>query len=184
MEISCVAAMDHNRLIGADNNIPWHLPGDLAHFRELTLGHPIIMGRRTHESIGITLDDRLNIILTRNEDYLTFEDCEVTHTKEEALQEARNTGTDEAMIIGGEAIYEMFLPESDRLHLTVVHNTFDGTVYFPEFDVSEWTITDVEDHDADEENPHDYSFLTLEQNGEAAQDRPKSRFELPDFFSP
>lgn len=182
MKISCVAAMDHKRLIGAEGDIPWHLPADLKHFRSLTLDHPIIMGRKTHESIGVTLDRRLNIILTRNENYETFEECEVVHGKQDALREARRTETDEAMIIGGESIYEMFLPDADYLYLTIVHDTFEGSVYFPEFDPNEWTITEVEDHDADEENGYDYSFLTLERNVNAKEDQPKSIFFLPEFL--
>ncbi|MFB6344430.1 MAG: dihydrofolate reductase [bacterium] len=183
MKISCAAALDHNRLIGSEGEIPWHLPADLKHFRQLTLGHPIIMGRKTHESIGVPLDQRLNIILTNDDNYETFDDCKIVHSKAEALRTAKGTESDEATVIGGESIYEMFLPETDVLHLTVVHDTFEGSVYFPDFSVSEWTITGIEDHRADQENPHDYSFYTLKRDPNSTDTPPESQFDIPGFLA-
>lgn len=175
--------MDRNRLIGSDGKIPWHLPADLKHFREITLGHPVIMGRKTHESIGTPLDGRLNIILTRDRKYETFDECEVVHSRDTAEQKAKGADSDELMVIGGESIYEMYLPGAEVLYLTLVHGEFQGDVYFPKFDPRNWTITRVEDHHADENNPHDYSFYTLVRNETSKRNSGKSKFPEPDFLN-
>lgn len=163
MIISLIAAMDKNRVIGQNGRLPWRLPADMRRFVELTLGKPVIMGRKTYESIPPKfkpLHGRTNIILTHNLDY-DAPGCFVAHTIEEALAAA--DGAPEVMVIGGAAVYEQFLPRADRLYLTIIDAAFDGDATFPPYDHSAWTITAREVHEPDEKNPYPYEFLTLEK---------------------
>ncbi len=158
MIISIIAGMDKNRLIGQDNRLPWKLPADMKHFRRMTLGKPVLMGRKTFESIGKFLPKRTNIILTHDREYHA-EGCVVTHCIEEALVAAKNH--EEIMIIGGASIYALFLPRADRLYLTLIHHCFEGKVYFPAFNLADWQEVKRIDCQADEKNPYSYSFLFL-----------------------
>ncbi len=160
MQISIIAAMAENRVIGKENGLPWRLPADLRHFRRLTLGKPVIMGRRTYESLGKPLPERTNIIVTRNPHYLAA-GCTIVHSLEEAL--GRAAGAAEAMIIGGGSLYTEALPRAHRLYLTQVHQVFPGDVSFPEFDLSQWREVERQDHEPDARNPVAYSFITLER---------------------
>ena len=160
MKIAIIAAMAENRVIGKDNDLPWRLPADLRHFRRLTLGKPVIMGRRTYESLGKPLPERRNIIVTGNRRYRTA-GCMVVHSLEEALEQAAEAP--EAMIMGGGALYAEALPRADRLYLTLVHQVFHGDVSFPEFDPSQWREVEREDHEPDDRNPVAYSFVTLDR---------------------
>ena len=160
MQIAIIAAMDENRVIGKENRLPWRLPADLRHFRRLTLGKPVIMGRKTYESLGKPLPERRNIVVTRNRRYLA-EGCTIVHSLEEAL--GQTAGAPEVMIIGGETLYAAALPRAHRLYLTLVHQVFTGDVSFPEFDLSRWREVEREDHEPDERNPVAYSFLTLDR---------------------
>ena len=135
MIISIIAGMDKNRLIGQGNRLPWRLPADMKHFRRHTLGKPVLMGRKTFESIGKPLPKRTNIILTRDRGY-SAEGCIVAHSIEEALDTARTC--DEIMIIGGASIYVLFLPRAHRLYLTYIHDCFEGDIYFPTFNLADW----------------------------------------------
>ena len=126
--------MGKNRAIGLAGRLPWHLPADLKRFRAITLGAPIIMGRRTHESIGRPLPGRKNIVLTHAPDYRA-EGCTVVHSVEEALREAAG---EEAMVIGGASVYRDFLPRADRIHLTLIHGDFPADTFFPEIDRAAW----------------------------------------------
>ena len=166
MIISIIAGMDKNRLIGQGNRLPWRLPADMKHFRRYTLGKPVLMGRKTFESIGKPLPNRTNIILTHDLDYRA-EGCVVTHSIEEALD--RVSGCEEVMIIGGASIYELFLPRADRLYLTHVHDCFDGDIYFPPFDITDWQEVKRVDCQPDGKNPHPYSFLFLHRRSKDAQ---------------
>ena len=161
MLTSLIWAMADNRTIGIENRLPWKLPADMQWFREHTLGKPIIMGRLTFESFGAKpLPGRRNIIISRNADYQT-EGIEVVGSLEEALQ--RVAQTEEAMIIGGMSIYQQALPQADRLYMTLVHTEVEGDAWFPDFDLSEWKEVKREDHEADDKNPHAYSFVILER---------------------
>jgi dihydrofolate reductase len=160
MKISIVVAMAANRVIGRDNQLPWHLPADLKHFKETTMGKPILMGRKTWESIGRPLPGRTNIVITRDENY-DAPGCVVVHSIEAALQAAAKQ--DEVMIIGGAEFYRQVLPQTDRIYLTRINEDFDGDTLFPELDSSEWQEAGRIDCDADENNPHSYSFITLDR---------------------
>lgn len=138
--ISLIVAMDRNRLIGKDGSLPWHIPEELKFFKETTTGHPIIMGRKTHESIKKALPKRTNIVLTRQENYCAAENCLVVSTPQEAVELAQSReGSDEIFIIGGSSIYEAFLPMADRLYITEIDESFEGDVYFPELSES-WKV--------------------------------------------
>ena len=160
MLVSIIAAMDRNRLIGKKNQLPWRLPADLAHFKKVTFGKPVIMGRKTFESIGRPLPGRTNIVLTGSADF-SAEGVLVAHSLEQALEHA--AGADEAMIIGGSMIYRLALPIADRLYLTYVDNDHEGDAWFPEFDPADWRVIASEQHAADENNSCDYSFVTCER---------------------
>jgi dihydrofolate reductase len=165
--ISIIAAMAENRVIGSHNALPWKLPADLRHFRTLTTGHHVIMGRRNYESIGRPLPHRKNIVVTRRSGY-TAPGCLVTHSLEEALELAR--GDPEVFIIGGGEIYRQALDRADRQYLTLVHARVAGDTLFPEFDWNEWKVLSRERHEADDKNPHAYSFITLERIRETTSD--------------
>ena len=165
MIISIIAGMDKNRLIGQGNRLPWRLPADMKHFRRHTLDKPVLMGRKTYESIGKPLPKRTNIILTHDRDYQA-DGCIVTLSIEEALDTA--SGYEEIMIIGGASIYELFLPRADRLYLTYIHGCFEGDVYFPAFHIADWQEVKRVDCQPDEKNLHPYSFLFLHRRSEDA----------------
>lgn len=152
--------MSKNRVIGKDNALPWNMPNDMKHFRNLTRGKPVIMGRKTYESIGKPLPNRLNIIITRDQEYRA-EGCNVVHSIDEAIAAAQ--GNDEIMVIGGSQIYKEFLPKANRMYLTFIEAEIDGDAYFPAYNAEEWTETSYEEHARDAENPHNYAFVTLER---------------------
>lgn len=160
--ISAILAMSENRVIGLDNQLPWHLPADLKHFKTLTTGHPIIMGRKTYQAIGKALPNRTNIILTRDATF-TAPDCIVTTSAEEALESAKEIETVEIFIIGGAEIYKIFFPYIQRIYLTQIHQQFEGDTYFQALNPNEWREVARADHVADEKNPYAYSFVALER---------------------
>lgn len=162
MIVSAIVAAANNRVIGRDNQIPWYLSSDLKYFKKKTLGHYVIMGRKSYDSIGRPLPKRTNVIVTRNLFY-TAENCLVTHSVEEALELALDNGETEVFIIGGAEIYKLSLPYLDKLYLTKVDAEIEGHVYFPELDWNEWTEISTEAHQADEKNDHDYTFCIYER---------------------
>lgn len=164
MRITLIAAMDAQRLIGKGDGLPWRLPADLKHFKALTLGKPVIMGRKTFETIGKPLPGRTNIIISRDPDYAR-EGVIVAHDLQEALDAAQEAaGADaEVMVAGGANVYFQFLPRADRMELTLVHGQFEGDAWFPAYDRRDWGVIHEEHHPADEENPYPYSFLTLQR---------------------
>jgi dihydrofolate reductase len=160
MIISLVVAMDRNRLIGRNQQLPWHLPADLRHFKEITMGKPILMGRKTWESIGRPLPGRTNVVVTASADFQA-PGCIVTHSIEEALAAV---GEDkEVMVIGGAHLYRQLLPRADRIYLTLVDHAFAGDTWFPELDERDWKECCRHDHDRDQKNPYRYSFVQLQR---------------------
>jgi len=166
MKISLVWAMAQNRVIGRNNQLPWYLPEDLKYFKRITLGKPVIMGRKTFDSIGKPLPGRTNIVVTRNRDW-SFEGVRTLDSLEAARELCENQaivdGTEEAMIIGGAEIYRQAMPLADRLYLTEVHADVEGDATFPEFDRSQWQEIAREDFEASGPNPYNYSFIILEK---------------------
>lgn len=158
MGLSMIVAMADNGAIGRDGDMPWRLPADLKHFRKLTLGHKIIMGRKTLESIPKwPLDGRENIVITRSEE--EFPGCVKVASIEEALSLC--SSVDECFVIGGATVYKQFYAHCDTLYITRVHASPDADTFFPEFREEEWLCTDSVYHPKDEKHTYDFSFQTL-----------------------
>jgi dihydrofolate reductase len=166
MLVSLVVAMARNHVIGRNNALPWHLPADLKHFKSITLGKPVIMGRRTFESIGKPLPGRTNLVLTRATGWQA-PGAITTHSIEEALSSVRDCN--EVVGIGGAEIFQRLLPLAGRIYLTRIHADIAGDTWFPPLDPVEWKVTDSVDFRADERNPHDMTFVTLERAQAAAR---------------
>ena len=161
MRLTAVVAATENDVIGRDNGMPWHLPADLAHFKAITLGHPVLMGRRTFEAIGRPLPGRRNLVLSRSPDF-TVPGVDVVHTLEAAIAAAGDVP--ELMIIGGAALYTLALPRTGRVHLTRLHMTLDGDAHFPALPESQWReVSRSPRRPADERNACDMTFLVLER---------------------
>lgn len=167
MQISMIAAMANNRVIGADNAMPWHLPADLKHFKKITLGKPIIMGRKTYASIGKALPGRLNIVVSSDVNY-KLADATVVHSCEQAIEVASEhcargkLENPEVMIIGGGTIYEHFLRFCHRLYLTQIELEVEGDTHFPDYAaIYDWQEIASEAHQAEPLNPYAYRFITL-----------------------
>lgn len=163
MKISMIAAMANGRVIGADNGMPWHLPADLRHFKQVTIGKPVIMGRKTYESIGRALPGRTNIVISSQAGY-SLDDATVVTSPEEALRVATSSpdADDEVMVIGGGTIYSSFLPSAQTLYLTFIDLEVEGDTRFPDYEAAAtWHEIAREDNQPDERNPHRYSFVTL-----------------------
>ncbi|WMS94155.1 type 3 dihydrofolate reductase [Pseudoalteromonas sp. HL-AS2] len=162
MIISMIAAMANNRVIGLNNTMPWHLPGDLQHFKKVTTGKPVIMGRKTFESIGRPLPGRRNIIITRNSQYQAT-GIEIVTTPEAALNLVADV--EEVMIIGGGNIYQQFLESAQRLYLTFIDLDVEGDTQFPDYEkVATWQVKDEIQMAADEKNQYSHKFVTLYKN--------------------
>jgi dihydrofolate reductase len=157
--ISLIVAFGTNRVIGKDNQIPWHLPADMRYFRKMTMGKPIIMGRRTYDSIGQSLSGRQNIIVTRNMN-LVAPGCLVVHSVEEALDTAMG---EEVMIIGGTQLYKQLLPRATRLYLTQIEAEFPGDRCFPVINEEDWLETSRKTYEPDEAHPYRYHFVVMER---------------------
>ncbi|MGI1679654.1 MAG: type 3 dihydrofolate reductase [Cellvibrionaceae bacterium] len=166
MRLSLIVATDENWVIGKDNEMPWHLPADLKYFKKMTINKPVIMGRKTFESIGRPLPNRENIVITRQKDWF-FDKIKTAHTFDEALQKAvsfaLNDESEEVMVIGGAQIYSQALPKAQRVYLTRIHAKFVGDTFFPQLDESEWTEVERYSNNADVSNPYDYSFIVLDR---------------------
>ncbi len=154
--LSLIAAMDENRLIGSNNKLPWHLPGDLTIFKRTTMGKSILMGRKTFESIGKALPGRRNIVITRDPEF-NAEAGEVVHSIEAALSLPHEN--DEIMLIGGASLYEQTIAQATQLYITQIHHSFEGDTWFPEFNLNDWKVDNREDFDADHSNAYAYSFI-------------------------
>lgn len=162
MILTAIAAMAENYTIGVENHLPWHLPADMKHFKEITSGHPVIMGRKTYASIGRPLPNRTNIVITRDEAFKA-PGCIVTNTIGDAISIAEQHTDDEAFVIGGAEIYQQMWTKIQRLYLTIIHHEFDGDAYFPTLMPGEWKEITRERHAVDVDNPFEYSFLTMER---------------------
>ena len=160
--------MARNRVIGRDNQLPWRLPADLAYFKRVTMGHPIIMGRRTYESIGRPLPGRLNIVVSRNPQF-SAPGCTVVPSLAEAWRAAGDA--EEVCVIGGTSIFAEALPAADRIHLTEVEAEVPGDTWFPEFDRGEWTEREVERHAPDERHAYPFRIVVLERRPPARDPR-------------
>ncbi len=160
MLVSLIVAMAKHRVIGWNDQIPWHLSADLKHFKSLTMGKPIIMGRKTFESIGRALPGRRNLVLSKQKN-LIIAGCEVFSHLEEAL--ATCDDQQEVMVIGGAAVYKKALPIADRMYLTFVDHEFNGDTFFPEWDEQEWQEVTSETHSPDDKNAYAYRFVTLDR---------------------
>ncbi|KAA9327202.1 dihydrofolate reductase [Hymenobacter busanensis] len=160
--VALVVAVAENGVIGRDNQLPWHLPNDLKQFKQVTMGHPIVMGRRTYESIGRPLPGRRNIVVTRQSDWKA-EGCEVAHSVLGALELARQYD-EQVFVIGGAEIYRQALPAADTVYLTEVHHTVPGDAALPPFTTDEWREENRERHEPDEKHAYPYSFVTLRRH--------------------
>jgi dihydrofolate reductase len=153
--------MDEKRGIGIEGKIPWHLPADLKHFKSLTMGHHIIMGRKTYESIGRPLPGRTMVVVTRNPVYQA-EGCLIAHSLESAIDKARRSGDDEVFIIGGSQIFAKALEMADRIYLTEVHATTNADVFFPAMEPDHWVEIEAEEHQVDNKNQYPLTFKILQ----------------------
>ena len=160
MIISLIAAMDRNRLIGKNNQLPWHLPADFAHFKAVTMGKPIVMGRKTFESIGRPLPERQNIVLSRNSDF-SLDGADVVNSLDQAKAVAGDAP--ELVVIGGSTIYQLALPEADRIYLTHVEGEFEGDAWFPEFESELWSVKDETSTEIDDKNAYRCRFMTYQK---------------------
>ncbi|HEX2488731.1 MAG TPA: dihydrofolate reductase [Blastocatellia bacterium] len=167
MIVSIIAAMDRKRGIGADNKLPWRLSADLKRFRELTMGHHIIVGRKTFESIGRPLPGRRMIVVTRDRNYKA-EGCDIAHSVEDATRLARERGESEAFICGGAEIYAQSIGIVDRMYLTFVDAEVAADTFFPEFDEQEWSERESFYQPADEKNQYPFTFKLMVRKGSQA----------------
>jgi dihydrofolate reductase len=160
MKLSIIAAMDKNRVIGKDGNLPWHISSDLKNFKKITMGKPILMGRKTHESIGKILPGRENIILTKKRNY-SVEGCIVKNNLDEVLSNFKKVS--ELIVMGGATLYEQTLDKAEKLYITEVRACIEGDIFFPEYDPDQWVEISRNSFEADENNEYDYSFTVLER---------------------
>lgn len=157
--ISFIVAMDRNRAIGLNNKLPWHLPGDLKFFKKTTMGHAVLMGRKTYESIGKPLPGRHNVVLTRDPNFKP-EGVTVVHSAEEA---SRLFDGDEVYVIGGAEVFKLLLPWADRLIVTHIDHEFEADTFFPELREDEWREVSREPGPTDEKNPYPYQFVVYDR---------------------
>jgi dihydrofolate reductase len=159
MTVSIIVAIGENHAIGKNNQLLWHMPNDLKHFKDITSGRTIIMGRKTFDSVGKPLPRRRNIVVTRQD--ITIPGCEVVKSIEDGLALCKDE--DEVFIGGGAEIYKLAMHLTDRIYLTIIHKSFDADTFFPEIDKTAWKEVKREDLEPDEKNPLPYSFITLER---------------------
>lgn len=159
--INFVVAMANNRTIGLNNQMPWHMPADLKHFKAITLNHPVVMGRKTYQSIGKALPGRHNIVVSRDSEF-KLTDADVVNDLQQAINACGDV--DEIMIIGGANIYQQLLPKADRLYLTMIDLDVAGDTFFPDWQGLGFHQIASEQHQADEKNPHPYRFVTFERD--------------------
>lgn len=160
MKVSLIAAMDNNRVLGKENDIPWRIPKDWEYVKNTTEGYPIILGRKNLESIGRALPGRRNIILTRDKGF-SYNGCEIVHSIEEVFELCSNE--EKIFIFGGEQIYKLFLPYVEKMYITKIHCEFEGDTFFPEVNYKEWSEVSVTQGITDEKNPYTYYFHIYER---------------------
>jgi dihydrofolate reductase len=159
MTINIIVAIAANRAIGLNNQLLWHLPNDLKHFKNHTSGYTVIMGRKTFDSVGKPLPKRRNIVITRQN--ISIEGCEVVNSLEDAIALCQTEN--EVFIVGGAEIYKQAMAITNRIYLTIVHHEFAGDTFFPEIDMKDWKETERDDRGPDEKHAFAYSFITLER---------------------
>lgn len=159
-KVSIIVAIDEKWLIGKKGGLPWRLPADLKHFKDLTTGHTVIMGRKTYDSIAKPLPNRINIVVSRTND-LNIPGCITVRSLKEALAAAPDN--QEIFVMGGAEIYDQFLPLAQKLYLTQIHHQFDGDIFFPKLAPSEWTEVERQNFETDDKNQYKYSFVILEK---------------------
>jgi dihydrofolate reductase len=158
---SIIVAQSQNHVIGINNTLPWHLPADLKRFKAITMGHHMIMGRKTYESIGKPLPGRTSIVITRNKD-LKYEGCVMAYSLEEAFKIAQRNNETEAFVIGGADLIKQAIESCDKLYLTTIHQDFEGDTFLNELS-SDWKVIEHTDHAPDEKNLYSYSFITFKK---------------------
>lgn len=163
MRLSMIVAAAEDNAIGKNNEMLWHLPDDFKFFKATTIGHPIIMGRKTMEALGKPLKNRTHLVISRNES-LTIDGVTVLHSLEEAVQKAEELDDEEVFVIGGGQIYKQALPLADRVYLTRVHARFpDADAHFPELDPTEWKLTETQEHEADDRHKYAMTFQVFDR---------------------
>lgn len=162
MTLSAITAVSQNNVIGLHNDLPWHLPADMRFFKSTTMGHVVVLGRKSYEAFGKAYPGRTNIVITRQQDY-TLPDAIVVHSLEEAIQKAKTIEQQEIFILGGAQIFGQSMPLIDRIYLTRIYQDFDGDAFFPMMDMKEWKLVKDEKHDPDEKNKYTYAFQTWER---------------------
>lgn len=162
MRVSLIAAMAANRVIGQGNRLPWRLPADMRRFKSLTMGHTLVMGRRTYDSVGYPLPGRRTIVVTRQTGWKA-DGVEAVHSLDEGLQTAERMNGGEVFVAGGGVIFREALPRADRIYLTRIEKDFPGDTLFPELDAAAWRIVEQEHHEASDENPYPFTFETLDR---------------------
>jgi dihydrofolate reductase len=165
MQLALIAAMARNRVIGHNNALIWHLPEDLKHFKNTTSGHHIIMGRKTFESIGRPLPNRVNIVVSRNAD-LSIPGVMVTHSLEEAIQ--KSAADTQPFVVGGAQLYAAALPFATDLYLTHIDKDFEGDAFFPEFSMNDWQVVATETHQKEGPDGFTYSFVHYQRIAKSA----------------
>jgi dihydrofolate reductase len=163
VKIHIIAAVAENGVIGRGRKLPWHLSDDLRRFKQLTMGHTIVMGRRTWESIGRALPGRRTVVVSRQAGYRVGDDVTVAKSLDDALRSAAARGDNDVFIVGGAELYREALPRAERLYLTRVHAAVAGDACFPQFDSSAWRLVTSEHHAADAKNEHPFSFEVYER---------------------
>jgi dihydrofolate reductase len=162
MILSAIVAATDNDVISKKGKIPWHMPADFARLKKITTGHPIIMGRKTHDSIGATLPGRINIVVSSNPGYKVHEGSILVHSLDEALYLPEVKNSEEAFIFGGQSIYEQAMPKIDRIYLTRVHTIVDGDTFF-KYVPAQWRVVHSEKFKVGDENPFAHDFMILER---------------------
>jgi dihydrofolate reductase len=168
MELAIVVAIADNNVIGKDNQLIWYMPQDLKHFKSITMGFPIIMGRKTYESIGKPLPGRTSIVVTRQTDYLA-KGCVVVQSITEAIAKAEEHNQEKAFVIGGAEIYQQAMDVCDTIYLTRIRHSFEGDTFFPEIDLNHWIEEKRESFPADDKNPYPFDFIMLTRKQKGVQ---------------
>jgi dihydrofolate reductase len=165
MVLSAIAAVSLNNVIGKHNALPWHMPADMRFFKTTTMGHAVIMGRKTYQSFKKALRGRTNFVITRQKDF-TLPDAFVVHSLSEAIKKAAETEKEEIFILGGAEVYRESLPLLDRIYLTRIYAEVEGDAFFPPLDPGEWKLVTEDVHQPDEKNRYAYSFQLWERQGD------------------
>lgn len=163
MKLSILVALSENGVIGREGDLPWRLPDELQFVKRTTMGHTLLMGRKTYESIGRPLPGRTSIVVSRNPDYAPHPDVIVVESFDQAIETAEARGETEAFVFGGESIYAEALPRADRLYLTRVHATIEGDAFFPRFDPTQWKLISDTPHPQDERHAYAFSLQTYDR---------------------